>query len=110
MNFNQTIQYRALRFKAHVDGSPYNAQIMEDLLDEEAKKAETIKTVCAPISIQLFDRLNNTLDMLDISKRQFIELALIEALDRADKIISEVDIFENCPEATRPETLEQDKS
>lgn len=119
MNFDQTIQFRALRFKAHVEGSAYNSEHMEKIFDDAAEKAQIIKTVCAPISIQLFDRLNNTLAMLDISKRQFIELALIEALDRADAIVSQVDVFESIPEEAatstnpadlKPETMKADKS
>jgi hypothetical protein len=118
MNFDQTIQFRALRFKAHVEGSAYNSSHMEKIFASEAERNDYFKTVCAPIALPLFERLNSTLDTLDISKRQFIELALIEALDRADVIIREVDIFEAIPEEVvtdslqdyKPETMQRDKS
>ena len=96
MNFHQYIQYRALNMKASVEGQAFNAEATDRHLEKAAANgAPDIKTVCAPISIELFDRLSNTLNVLDISKRSFIEAAIIEALDRADVIMAEVDIFEN---------------
>lgn len=96
MKFDQYIQYRALNMKAHIEGQAFNAEAMDRHLEKAAANgAPEIKTVCAPISIELFERLTNTLNLLDISKRSFIEAAIIEGLDRADAIMSEVDIFEN---------------
>lgn len=95
MNFNQTLQYRALRTKAHIEGEAFNAQATEKVLEDAMKKSDEFKTVCAPISIPLFDRLNDALNLLDISKRAFIEMALIHALDEVDKVVAEVDVFEN---------------
>lgn len=97
MNFNQTLQFRALRTKAHIEGEAFNAQEMEKAIEEAASKSDDFKTVCAPISIPLFDRLNDALNLLDMSKRSFIELALIHALDEVDKVIAEVNVFENVP-------------
>lgn len=96
MKFDQYIQYRALNMKAHIEGDAFNGEHTDKLLDKEvAKGSPHFKTVCAPISIELFERLDHTLNMLDISKRTFIQAAIIEALDRADVIMAEVDIFEN---------------
>jgi hypothetical protein len=96
MKFDQYIQYRALNMKAHIEGQAYNSEALDRALDKQAANgAPEVKTVCAPISIELFERLTNTLGLLDISKRSFIEAAIIEALDKADVIMAEVDIFEN---------------
>jgi hypothetical protein len=96
MKFDQYIQYRALNMKANVEGRGFNSEALDRMLDKEAAAGSPqIKTVCAPISIELFDRLTHTLSLLDISKRSFIEAAIIEALDKADVIMEEVNIFEN---------------
>lgn len=95
MKFDQFIQYRALNFKALVEGQTAGSAIDQHLEKEAAKGSPEIKTVCAPISVGLFNRLTHTLSLLDISKRTFIEAAIIEALDKADVIMAEVDIFEN---------------
>ena len=93
MKFDQYIQYRALNMKANVEGQAFNSEALDRMLDDK-KVAHNFKTVCAPISIELFDRLTETLGLLDISKRTFIESAIIAALDQADVIIAQVDIFE----------------
>lgn len=92
MNFNQYIQYRALSMKAKVDG---DSGLVDMMGEKELTASPLIKTVCAPIAIDLFERLTETLNLLDISKRAFIEAAIIHALDQADKIMAEVNIFEN---------------
>ena len=98
MKFDQYIQFRALSMKAHVEGQAFNSDAVDRHLDKQAASGSPeIKTVCAPISIELFERLTETLSLLDISKRSFIEAAIIEALDKADVIMAAVDIFENQP-------------
>lgn len=100
MKFDQYIQYRALNMKANVEGQAFNSEAVDRMIDKEAASGTPhIKTVCAPITIELFDRLTNTLSLLDISKRTFIEAAIIEALNKADVIMEEVDIFEGQPPA-----------
>jgi wyosine [tRNA(Phe)-imidazoG37] synthetase (radical SAM superfamily) len=94
MKFDQFIQYRALSMKSSVEGLG-SAKIVDSMIEKDAGMAAHFKTVCAPISLQLFDRMTETLAMLDISKRTFIEAAIIAALDQADVIMKEVDIFEN---------------
>ena len=68
-------------------------------IEEHAAKSDEFKTVCAPISVPLFDRMGDTIQILGMSKRQFIEMAIVEVLDRCDEIMNEVDVFES----TRPE-------
>lgn len=97
MKFDQYIQYRSLSVKAAVDGENFNSEAGERLLEKEIKNSPDIKTVCTPIHIDLFKRLDDTLSLLNVSKRAFIQMAIIEALDRADVIMAEVDIFENAP-------------
>jgi predicted transcriptional regulator len=110
-HFKQYIQYKALDFKfstagtngidqlerlvasgsvGHaVDGQFVPAQAVEEVYPIP------IRNVCAKLSADLVDRLDNALSVLSMSKRQFIEMALIEALDQVDKVLVEVDAFEH---------------
>lgn len=106
MNFDQYIQYRALSLKAAVDGDSMNSEAADRMLEKTIKNSPDIKTVCTPIHIELFNRLEATISPLNISKRAFIQMAIIEALDRADAIVAEVDVFENAPPSD-PELLER---
>lgn len=57
-----------------------------DLIEQDVPQ---IKNVCAKVSVQLSDRLDNTLGLLGISKRLFIEAALIDALNKASQIMEQ---------------------
>ena len=88
MSFHQKIQYHALH---HIYGIG-STKILDSMLASDPSIAEKnkLRNVCALIHSELFDRLENTCSFLDISKREFIECALIEALDLANKITEEV--------------------
>lgn len=86
MKFDDLIQYKALHFDYVSSGA--NAEIFYEGFSAEEKKKH-FRNVCALISIPLFDRLENTCGFLDISKRQFIEAALIECLDKAESRVSQ---------------------
>lgn len=94
MSFHKLIQYKVLK-NIYGDG-------MVDLLDHSLKlmppeelERMKMRNVCALISVPLFDRLESMCGLLSISKREFIELALIEALDAADKIAEEEGLEEH---------------
>lgn len=96
MNLDQEILMRSLQFKSMLEGqSSGNNEAMEKVIEEHAAKSDQFKTVCAPISVPLFERMSHTMQILSMSKRQFIEMAIIEALDRCDEIMDEVDVFES---------------
>lgn len=112
-HFDQYIQFRALKFKFSALGS-MTLDDMERMIeagsllksDDDGKTVRPtsleeispipLRNVCAKLSVQLVERLDNALGILDISKRQFIELALIEALDKVDQVLEDVDAFEYC--------------
>lgn len=101
--FRQKLTHRALNYKfsfAHVNPAVTD-RIIETASEED--KSKQFKNVCAFISISLADRLESTLSILGMSKRDFLEMAIIEALDVADEVMDEVDI----DEFLRPEELEQ---
>ncbi|EBU0958375.1 hypothetical protein CVX18_23685 [Salmonella enterica] len=58
-----------------------------DSLLEKNPDAFPVKNVCAKLSVQLSDRIDEVCDLLGVSKRKFIETALVDALARADGII-----------------------
>lgn len=111
-NFDQFIQYRALHFKFSAPGlttlGRMEAQLQAGSLtvhDEAGNLLEPtlenalqgtgieIRNVCAKVPASLVTELDNTLSILQIKKRDFIEMALRDALERASKIIDDVDAF-----------------
>ena len=116
-NFEQFIQYRALHFKFSALGSTTLGR-MEALLqagsltvyDEAGNLLEPtlenalqgtgleIRNVCAKVPASLVTELDKTLSILQMKKRDFIEMALRDALERASKIIDDVDAFSSFEE------------
>jgi hypothetical protein len=88
-NLEQRMIQKALAFKFD-DSDKLLDSVLESSGHDEIKKK--FKNVCAMLSEPLVNRLENTLGILSISKREFIEMALIEALDKADKVMDEFGI------------------
>lgn len=95
MNFHEIIQLKALELKQlHTRG--VTDRLHEHMLEQAVKTPEgqaATRNICAHISIGLFERVEQCCSMLDLSKRQFVEMALKEALDKAETIVAEVDPF-----------------
>lgn len=81
------LTYKALAFK-HSNASAMDS-FTEGLIEEGEANIE-MKNVCAKLTKQLSDDIDETVNFLDIRKRQFIELAIIQALEDAKRIIDEV--------------------
>lgn len=67
------------------------------LIDHLAESGEAqlpLKNVCAKVSVQLSDDIDKVVTFLDVSKRQFLEMAFIEAVNKAHKIMEEEGVFE----------------
>jgi len=88
--FNQFIQHKSLAFKFDEGGS----LLLDSAIEQDKRGDLPLKNVCAKLHVSLSDRLDKTVNTLSISKREFIEYAIIEALDRTDQIMEEVDVTE----------------
>lgn len=102
MKFDDLIRYKALHLKYTSD----NMGIVDMILDPKNTNVQgdlPMKNVCAMIHQSLFDDLSHTCSLLDISKRSFIEMALIEALNKADEIMRQEQLEEHLVSRSNPE-------
>lgn len=86
----EVILSKVLNFKhsATFQGSILVDQALET---DEAKKYT--KNVCAKLTNEMVESMENTCSILGISKREFIQLAVSDLLDTFDDIASEYDMF-----------------
>jgi predicted transcriptional regulator len=91
----ELLMYRALHFKQ--GGMSGSDAIIEHFVEKDGDVIDKLqlKNVCAKVSQQLADRLDNMCNVLDLSKRRFIESAIINALDEADRVCAEINMFEH---------------
>jgi len=80
--FNEFLTYKVLEQK-------HGFSTAIDLNDHDDTGEIEIKNVCTKMTRQLSDRIDTTVQFLDIRKRKFIEMAIIQALDDADSIIGD---------------------
>ena len=85
-HMTEFLDFRALVFKHN------QSHVMSAVLDE-ADLSKVGKQVCTILSNESTERLESTLKILDLSKRKFIEMAILHALDEADRILEERDVF-----------------
>jgi len=83
MTFDDLIRFKALHLKFVASGS----NVVELLADGKMEHSVPMKNVCAMITQELFDDLTSTCNLLDISKRTFIEAAIVEALAKTQSIM-----------------------
>lgn len=89
-DFNEYMHYKVLELKFKTVQGEHLSKSLESLIEAEAISVP-LKNVCAKLSVELSDRLDNVTGLLNMSKREFIEMSLIQALDHAEHMIECVD-------------------
>jgi hypothetical protein len=91
MKFDETIQLQVLKLKAMSGG--VRGRMLDQLL-EEAGEAAPVRQMCAKVSHIVYEDLEQVCGLLDMSKREFIEGAVIDALARAHEVINRSGVME----------------
>jgi hypothetical protein len=67
----------------------------EQIIDYAVDEAEGLtKNVCAWVSTKLSDDIDSLCDLLGLSKRRFVEAALIDAVRKAQQILDDEGVVE----------------
>lgn len=88
MNLDELLQLQALRAKAGYD----NRLLADRVIEGTADGSNGIRQMCAKVSVQLHDEVDEICARLDLSKRAFIEAAVIEACQRAQEVMKRTGI------------------
>jgi hypothetical protein len=78
MNFQDLIQLQVLKLKA---ASSMPASVVDRLVESDQV---VTRQMCAKVSAELYTALENVCSALDMSKRQFIEAAVADAVQVAE--------------------------
>lgn len=94
MKFDTLIRYKALD-QVYSLG---NRKIIDHFLDQENSVVQEqlgTRKIQFDASPELFQDLEEVVGVLDMSKREFLESAVSDALKKAHQIISEEEVIEN---------------
>ena len=94
MNTIDTLTLKALELKQSLSGAS-NLDLIDHLIakNPDATK-ESMRNICAFISKELFAQVEEVCSTLSLSKRQLIEMALIDIIDKSKEIMTRHDVFE----------------
>lgn len=80
MNLQDLLQLQVLKQKAIHSGRV--PPFLEDAIERE-ESSPVLRQMCAKVSVELYQDLENACAALDMSKREFIEAAVSDAIDQA---------------------------
>lgn len=85
MLFDEVIQLQVLKLKSLNSGAN-----MGRLIDAAIDQGELpqLRQMCAKVHPEMYERLEQVTNLLDMSKREFIEGAVADALARAEEAIA----------------------
>jgi hypothetical protein len=95
MNTHQTLMLHALKAKQLNDQGFSGGDLVGNLIDGQEEVKAKMKNICAFISPELFNEVDVLTHLLELSKRQVVEMALVDFIEKANAVINEVDVFEN---------------
>lgn len=94
MRTDEILLLQALKFKQLSHHGFSGPDLVERVLEanpEEAKKS--MRNICAFISPELFQEIEEIRSLLEFSKRQIVEMALLDFVEKAKKIVADNNIF-----------------
>ncbi len=86
MKLDEVLQLQVLKLKALNSGQTFSGRVMDQLIEQSEGKVE-FRNMCAKVSPQLYENLEQVCNLLDMTKRQFIEAAVVEAVSKAEELI-----------------------
>lgn len=71
-----------------------NADLLDLVAEDRLDHNIPLKNVCAKVTPQLSDEIDQVVGLLGVSKRRFLEAAYIEAVQRAHEIMKAEGVWE----------------
>ncbi len=95
MNTTDTLTLKALQLKQTIEGSG-SSEMVDAVLEKHPEVTrDAMRNICAFITNELFAKVEQTCNNLSLSKRQLIEMALIDIIDKADEIMTRHNVLES---------------
>ena len=89
MKLNHFAQYAALRAADSFGNSSLLEMVLEGPTGDEIREKGVLKRIQFDTSPVLYSKLENLCSMLNCSKRVFLEMAVIDAIEKAETVFGE---------------------
>jgi len=95
MNTRDTLTLKALLLKQSIHGTGMGSDMVDIFLEKNPEEMKSeMRNICAFIHKDLFAKVETTCTNLGLSKRQLVEMALIDIMEKADSIMARHNVFE----------------
>lgn len=86
MNLHQFAQMRGLQTAHASVGAPFLDHFLNGEKGDELREELKLKRIQFDTMPQLYDKLESVCSLLECSKREFLELAVWDAIERAEQV------------------------
>lgn len=94
MRTDDTLRLQALKLKELNTRGYSGPNLVDSLIESNPDQAkQKLRNICAFISPEMFTNVEGVCNLLSLSKREVVEMALSDFLEKADNIIEEVGSF-----------------
>jgi hypothetical protein len=93
MRSDEILRLKALQLKQLNSTGVSDGRIIDHLIDQEPEVQEKLRNICAFISPALFADVEGLCSLLDLSKREVVQMALVDLVKKAGKIVDQVNPF-----------------
>ena len=94
MRTDETVLLQVLKFKQlNTRGHSLGHDLLGRMIEDQPEVKEKMRNICAFISPELFEKIESLSNFLELSKREIVEMALLDFVEKANKIVEEVDPF-----------------
>lgn len=95
MKSEELLMLQALKLKKMNSRGYEGPDLVDQLILQNPDEAkEKLRNICAFISPELFGQIDSLCDLLDLSKREFVEMALVDLVSKAHAVIDQTNAME----------------
>lgn len=94
MKSEEILMLQALKLKKLNTRGYDGMDLVQHLVDQNEEAKTKLRNICAFISPQLFEEINSLTNLLDLSKREFVEMALQDLVAKSHAVLEQTNAME----------------
>ena len=95
MKSEEILMLQALKLKKLNTRGYDGMDLVQHLVDQNEEAKTKLRNICAFISPELFEEINSLTNLLDLSKREFVEMALQDLVAKSHAVLEQTNAMED---------------
>ena len=94
MKSEEILMLQALKLKKLNTRGYDGIDLVQHLVDQNEEAKTKLRNICAFISPELFEEINSLTNLLDLRKREFVEMALQDLVAKSHAVLEQTNAME----------------